>query len=159
METSRNYLLTVTLARSATVFLPIETLPETLCVSLQYVQHLFVRHVWLFIPQLTRQGNIIPWQLPMCPLRQIHCPWVRGLNQERRLSIKVEVSRRLPEADSFPICKLSVFIYLLLNDPRFKPRGHFFSVSEKQNKTKKRTMEPFFLLIICHLVHQSHGLE
>lgn len=82
-------------------------------------------------------GNIITWQLPMCPCGLIHWPTVRGLAQERRLSIKLEVSRRWPEADSFPICKLSVFIYLLLNDLRFKPRGHFFLLQwEKKNQRR-----------------------
>lgn len=94
-------------------------------------------------------GNIITWQLPMCPLRLIHWPWVRGLTQKRSLSIKLEVSRRWPEADSFPICKLSVFIYLLLNDLRFKPIGHFFP-SVKRKKKGKKTTQSFFLLIICH---------
>lgn len=81
----------------------------------------------------------------MCPLGLIHRPWVWGLARERRLSIKLEVSRRWPEADSFPICKLSVFIYLLLNDLRFKPKGHFFSSAKE-----KETTQSFFLLIIRH---------
>lgn len=55
----------------------------------------------------------------------------RGLTQERSLSIMLEVSRRWPEADSSPICKPSVFIYLLLNDLRFKPRGHSCPSAEK----------------------------
>lgn len=132
----------LSIARSATVFIPIQMVPETLTVFTVCSASAYMTRVT--IPQLTLWGSIIPWQLPMRPLRQIHWPWVQGLNQVRRLSIKLEVSRRLPEADSFPICKLSVFIYLPLNDPRFNPRGHFFSVSEKQKQNKKRTMEPFF---------------
>lgn len=121
-----------------------ETLLETVCVPLQYVQHLFVRHVWLFLPWLTLSqyhymttANVSS-QADSLPLSS-------GLNQERRLSIKLEVSRRWPEADSSPICKLSVFIYLLLNDPTFKPGGLFFS-----RLWKKKTTLSFFLLIICH---------
>lgn len=79
----------------------------------------------------------------MCPLGLIHCPWVRGLAQERKLSIKLEVSRRWPEADSFPICKLSVFIYLLLNDLRFKPRGHFSFLEKKKKKPNKKSNSHF----------------
>lgn len=98
-------------------------------------------------------GNIITWQLPMCPLRLIHWPWIRGLAQERRLSIKLEVSRRWPEADSFPICKLSVFIYLLLKDLRFKPKGHFFFLLWKNNHAV------IFPADHSSLAHHSQGLE
>lgn len=80
----------------------------------------------------------------MCPCRLIHWPRVRGLVQERRLSIKLVASRHRPEADSFPICKLSLFIYLILNDLKFKPRGIFFPTVTKNNNNS------FFLLIICH---------
>lgn len=102
-------------------------------------------------------GNIITWQLPMCPLRLIHWPWVRGLTQKRSLSIKLEVSRRWPEADSFPICKLSVFIYLLLNDLRFKPIGHFFP-SVKKRKKRKENNAVIFPADHLSLAHQSQGL-
>lgn len=81
----------------------------------------------------------------MCPHRLIHWLWVWGFAQERRFSIKLVASRGWPEADRFPICKLSLFIYLLLNDLRFKPRGIYFPTLKKEKKTQS-----FFLLIICH---------
>ena len=93
----------------------------------------------------SHSSNIITWQLPMWLCGLIHWARVWGLAQKGELSIKLEVSRRWPEADSFPICKLSVFIYLLLNDLRFKPKGAFFSLSEKETTT-----QTFFLLVICH---------
>lgn len=55
--------------------------------------------------------SIITWQLPMCPISQIHCPWVWGLHQGRRFFINEGISKCGPRADSLPICKLFPYLF------------------------------------------------
>lgn len=107
-------------------------------VSPQHVQLLFVQHVWL-CSTAADTGAISLHDNCQC----VHSGWFivaesRGLPEQRRLSITLGVSGRWPEADSFPICKLSLFIYLLLNDPRFKPRGHFLFFFSRLWKKRKQ---------------------
>lgn len=90
----------------------------------------------------------------MCPRGLIHWLRVLGLVQERRLSIKLLVSRRRRKADSFPICKLSLFIYLIFNGLKLKLGALFSAVTERKNVNA-------VIFHVDHLsqTHQSQGLR
>ena len=98
-------------------------------------------------------GNIITWQLPMCPLGLIHCRRVRGLTRAKTALHQAGSERTL--ARSWQLSNMQTFLCLFicfLMTPGSSRQGifsiFFFPPSVKKNKTT--TTRSFFLLIVCH---------
>lgn len=89
--------------------------------------------------------NITTWQLPMCPLRQIHCPWVRGLTRKEGSPSNWKWADAGLKLTALQYANFLCLFICFLMTPRSSQEGFFFS-----RLWKKKPTLSFFLLIICH---------